>query len=180
MCPPMWSKMISYVDFVKRLLRDIYGGMYIWRGLPSSRTSMMAIEEGAVAASRLEDVLWARRMAERAEADMRGRVAIVRVDIFAYEVCLLGMDRYVWMLDMRSMLSAIGPWPCELLLIDGLVFACGCLVGSVTAPHCCGHKKRQETFSHALLGGVSYDTITRYCNTYTLYNRSNPEFGPDS
>jgi hypothetical protein len=45
-------------------------------GIPSSRTSMMAIFEGGVEASRLEDV-WVRRIWERSVEERRGRVAIV-------------------------------------------------------------------------------------------------------
>jgi hypothetical protein len=48
--------------------------------VPSSRTSIIASEGGGAHASRLED--WpARRREESIEADMRGSVATVRVDI---------------------------------------------------------------------------------------------------
>lgn len=49
-------------------------------GLPSSRTSTIAILEGGVEASRLEDV-WERRIWERSVEERRGRVAIVWVVI---------------------------------------------------------------------------------------------------
>lgn len=53
MCPPMWS---------------------------SSRTSIMAMWDGGVEASRLA-VEWASRISESALGERRGRAAIVMVDI---------------------------------------------------------------------------------------------------
>lgn len=58
----------------------VSGGRERKRGVPWSRTSMMAIFEGGVGASRFEEVL-ERMISERAVGERRGRVAMVWVDI---------------------------------------------------------------------------------------------------